>query len=503
MVPDNVKDQNGNDVSIPIRNGALGKKVSIANNTVIHEKPDTRNNSISSKQSSVGDLFTIYGGLPITKERARLSILSIQSEKQKLVEERWYQIFIQVSVPFFIAGIGTIGAGLVLNRVQEYKVFKNINELFVLVPAMLGLKGNLDMCLASRLSTQTNLGNMSKKKNIIDIVIGNILLVQIQAIVASCIVSVFAVSVSAIFKGQFIWIHTLLLATSSTLTATMSCFILDLVLVSLILTSWKFNLNPDNIATPMAASIGDVISLLMLSTWATFLYNIHDDYPWAMGFIMCIYVLVLLPTWILIVRKNDYTKVILTNGWVPVISALFISGSGGLILDLAVDRFYGYTMFQPIINGLGGNLVSVQASRISTMLHKTSFEGVIPSHTKQWVNPYTALIQGVLPAKSARLLLILSIPGYIVFLFLADVINNQGTLYINAVFSLTYVTVGFVQIVTLLYICHLLVHTMWKFRKDPDNSSIPYLTALGDLLGSSLLLLGFFFVESIDSEYGS
>ncbi|XP_057669413.1 solute carrier family 41 member 3-like [Diorhabda carinulata] len=493
MVFDN-NEKNKNDFRVSVQNGK--PEINASNN-------DTRNNSLLSKKNSVREMYTIYGGLPITKENARLSILSIQSEKQKLVEERWYQIFIQVSIPFFIAGLGTIGAGIVLNRVQEHEVFKNIDALFVLVPALLGLKGNLDMCLASRLSTQTNLGNMNERKKIISIVTGNVLLVQIQAIVASCLVSVFAVSVSAIFNKEFNWIHTLLLATSSTLTATMSCFILDIVLVSLIIASRKFKLNPDNIATPMAASIGDVVSLIMLSTWASFLYSISDDFPWVMGLIMGLYLLVFLPTWIFIVRKNDYTKAILTNGWVPVISALFISGSGGLILDLAVNRFYGYTMFQPIINGLGGNLVSVQASRISTMLHKTSFEGVIPSHTKQWVNPYTALIYGVLPAKSARLLLILSIPGYVVFLFLADIINNKGTLYINAIFSLTYVCVGFTQIVTLLYICHLLVHTMWKFRKDPDNSSIPYLTALGDLLGSSLLLLGFFFVESIDSEYGS
>lgn len=68
--------------------------------------------------------------------------------------------------------------------------------------------------------------------------------------------------------------------------------------------------------------------------------------------------------------------------------------SGGIVLDAAVDRFSGYAVFQPIINGIGGNLVSVQASRVSTMLHKTSFEGVIPLHTKQWATPFQALISG-------------------------------------------------------------------------------------------------------------
>jgi solute carrier family 41 len=52
-----------------------------------------------------------------------------------------------------IAGLGMVGAGIVLDTVQHWTVFKEINELFILVPALLGLKGNLEMTLASRLST--------------------------------------------------------------------------------------------------------------------------------------------------------------------------------------------------------------------------------------------------------------------------------------------------------------------------------------------------------------
>lgn len=53
----------------------------------------------------------------------------------------------------------------------------------------------------------------------------------------------------------------------------------------------------------------------------------------------------------------------------------------------------------------------------------------------------------------------------------------------------------------LLFIAHVIIHAMWKYKIDPDSSSIPYLTALGDLLGSSLLLLAFVFLRSIGKEY--
>ena len=60
---------------------------------------------------------------------------------------------------------------------------------------------------------------------------------------------------------------------------------------------------------------------------------------------------------------------VLYSGWKPVLIAMSISSGGGLILDQAVTKFSGIAVFQPLFNGVGGNLVAVQASRISTYLH--------------------------------------------------------------------------------------------------------------------------------------
>ena len=69
-------------------------------------------------------------------------------------KESFCSITLEIMFPFIIAGMGMVGAGLVLDIVQHWEVFEQINELFILVPALLGLKGNLEMTLASRLSTQ-------------------------------------------------------------------------------------------------------------------------------------------------------------------------------------------------------------------------------------------------------------------------------------------------------------------------------------------------------------
>lgn len=43
---------------------------------------------------------------------------------------------------------------------------------------------------------------------------------------------------------------------------------------------------------------------------------------------------------------------------------------------------------------------------------------------------------------------------------------------------------------------------MWRWKIDPDNSAIPYLTALGDLLGSCLLAVCFLFLQAVGHPYG-
>ncbi|KAH8304717.1 hypothetical protein KR044_005896, partial [Drosophila immigrans] len=415
-------------------------------------------------------------------------------------QEKWTTILLQVSIPFFLAGIGTIGAGIVLGRVEKWYVFKNVSELFILVPALLGLKGNLDMCLASRLSTQVNLGNMTSRSNVVRMIVGNIALVQVQATVASFLVAMFAMSVGAAMTGSFYFENAMLLTASAMFTATSSCFVLDFVLVAVILFSQKYRLNPDNLATPLAASIGDVVSISLLSFIASLLYEHIKTHLWITFIVVTCY-LVLLPMWVVIVLKNEYTRPVLKSGWVPVLSALCISGLGGLVLDAAVEVFNGFVVFQPIINGIGGNLVSVQASKISTMLHQSSIIGIIPPHTKVVEWPWRALFKGVPYAKTARILIAMSIPGNVLFIFVADYIN-MNTTTVTWVFMLSYLIASLIQVMLLLYIAHIIVHAMWKWKIDPDNSAIPYLTALGDLLGSSLLALAWLFTMSVGMQYG-
>lgn len=78
---------------------------------------------------------------------------AIVETNQKSPKESSGVMALQILVPFLLAGFGTVSAGMVLDIVQHWEVFKKVTEVFILVPALLGLKGNLEMTLASRLST--------------------------------------------------------------------------------------------------------------------------------------------------------------------------------------------------------------------------------------------------------------------------------------------------------------------------------------------------------------
>lgn len=115
------------------------------------------------------------------------------------------------------------------------------------------------------------------------------------------------------------------------------------------------------------------------------------------------------------------------------------------MLEQAVREFSGFVVFQPIINGIGGNLVSVQASKISTMLHQSSLPGIIPPHGKIFELPWRALITGTPYARTARILILMSIPGQVLFIFVADYIHMSSST-IGAPFVFSYLTVSFIQV---------------------------------------------------------
>ncbi|XP_057671129.1 solute carrier family 41 member 1-like isoform X1 [Diorhabda carinulata] len=430
--------------------------------------------------------------------------MKVFEEHEEQIQETYLSIAIQVFIPFLIAGFGMVFAGLVLDKIQHWPVFEEITELVILIPALLGLKGNLEMTLASRLSTQANLGHMDTAKQKLNIIVGNLTLIQCQAIVVGFLGALVAVVMGGIKSNEVELDHVYLLCASSLVTVSIASFVLGLITAGVIVLSRYCHINPDNVATPIAASLGDITSLTLLSWVATLLYESIGTQDWLAPVIIAAYILAI-PLWVWIAKRNLQTRDVLYNGWTPVMGAMMISSIGGLILDFMVSRFESIAVFQPVINGVGGNLVAVQASRISTALHKQAELGILASDNNLdedaviFISPLTCFCGKGTHSRTTRVLMAMVIPGHLIFIYTIDYIKNGDT-SLSSWFVMVYLCAAIMQVATLLYIAYIMIHWMWRRKIDPDNSAIPYLTSTGDLLGISLLAIAFQFLYLISDH---
>uniref|UniRef100_A0A0M3I8V2 Divalent cation transporter n=1 Tax=Ascaris lumbricoides TaxID=6252 RepID=A0A0M3I8V2_ASCLU len=469
----------------------------------------------------------------LNSSSSRTTIAPIEScvlpRKKTADKETSLSFFLETIFPFLLAGCGMVGAGILFDIAQEWSFFKRIPQAIMLLPALLGLKGNVEMTLASRLSTQApgcgmvgagilfdiaqewsffkripqaimllpallglkgnaNLGEMAARHQQIHIACSNLALIQAQSIIVSLFAAIAAIIAYGIETGKWQPENSVLLCLTSVATASMTSLLLGMIMFGVVIVASRIGLNPDNITAPIAASLGDITALIIMISVGTILLRVQHQFEvecvalgvWSVASILFVW----------IASKDKSTANVLKNGWYPIFTAMLISSSAGRILKTTVSVFPAVAAFQPVINGAGGNLVAIQASRISTELHKFGKFGTLPDNPlSHFTSPLWSFFAKGSEAQVARILVLLVLPGHAVFMTIIFVSIRSAPVSIP--FITAYLTVALVQVIVLLYLCQLMVRAMWRCKVDPDNSAIPILTALGDLLGTALLAAAF------------
>jgi len=149
-----------------------------------------------------------------------------------------------------------LGAGKVFEGMRGYFM---ATGLIVMVPPLLGLRGNINGALASRLGTGLNAGLIKPRLAMSTDVKVNLASALILSVIASATIGVFAFGVNVLTGAPTIGV--LELMAIAVLAGFLSALILAFLTVLVAIMSYARGWDPDNVTSPTMASIGDFVTI--------------------------------------------------------------------------------------------------------------------------------------------------------------------------------------------------------------------------------------------------
>ncbi|HID71719.1 MAG TPA: divalent cation transporter [Thermoplasmata archaeon] len=169
--------------------------------------------------------------------------------------------FLKESIPvLFLCGLGLMAAGSLFGSMVD--TLEERPGLLVLIPAIIGMRGNISTALGSRLSSASHLG-LIRMENILDKesqinMKASLLLSMLMGILAGLVGHFLLTGLGKESSGI------LPLVTISLLAGLISGVILSLITLGIMVLSFKKGYDPDNITGPLLSTVGDVITLLVI-----------------------------------------------------------------------------------------------------------------------------------------------------------------------------------------------------------------------------------------------
>nr|GAT56482.1 Mg transporter [Mycena chlorophos] len=385
-------------------------------------------------------------------------------------------IVVESAPTLLFSTMGLLFTGELLDHVSRWKALQQVDQLIIVIPVILNLKGNLEMNLSARLGTAANVGELDEKKARRAIILGNLTLLQVQATAVSFVASAVSLLLGLVLPRSPTEVAAravrplpppapadtprrsgfptfLYVASSAMAAACASSLMLGSFMCALVVVCLRFGLDPDNIAPPIASCLGDLVTLVLLSLIASVLFpTLHTPIPSVILILLILFAV----SCGLYTRRNRLVAPLLTQGWSPLLAAMIISSGTGIVLDLFVSRYSGFALLAIVISGLPGGVGSIFASRLSTSLHAAKL-GADGDHAPKPKSPSDWVVM--------LTLLAVTIPVEILFLTLLTVFGWLDLPFVFAAFSVLFFCIA---VAASLLLARWLVQFLWARNLDPD-----------------------------------
>ncbi|KAF7261810.1 hypothetical protein EG68_00726 [Paragonimus skrjabini miyazakii] len=276
-----------------------------------------------------------------------------------------------------IAGMGMVFAGTYVDWVKSNYAEQFDPRLLAMIPPLIGLKGNLEVTLSSRLAT---MANIRTEINIqaLSLFLSTMVYILIQGVSAAVVISLICVTLySCLGITEFTDHGFLHLTTVSILTCIIAICALSCLVFGLIICCVYLGIDPDNVAPPMAAALGDLATVTVL-LFANQYYLHSPNFLIAVTFASMTIIFSAGPYYL----KRDSVSSLcsdfhgMTITWLtfrssvtPLLGAVFMSSLSGQVLAHFAHQLPNLARLQIAINGVGGCFGSIVVSRMITRIH--------------------------------------------------------------------------------------------------------------------------------------
>ncbi len=364
-------------------------------------------------------------------------------------------------------------AGAVLGAITD--TFERFPGLLVLVPAAIGLRGNVFSALGNRLSTAIHLGNFRLSVRRQTLMGQNVAASMVLTLALSLLLAVVAKTV-AVALGVMNTISVLDLAVISIVGGLLASLVVLVASILLAAGSVRYGWDLDNLIAPLVSTLGDVLTLPAL--WiATLLLDI-DLVAHVLGLAVVVAVIVV---FVLAWRsKQEVLRRVVRESLPILFAAACLSTMAGIAIEKRLGTFSTYPalliLFPAFISSAGA-LGGILSSRLSTKLH------------------LGLMAPASFPSRDARadgyLILLLGVPIYL--------FNAVGAHYVGRL--LGQASPGLVQMIVVsllggafavLFVTAVAYYgtiAAVRFGADPDTYGIPLVTSSVDFVGAIALIV--------------
>jgi mgtE-like transporter len=362
-------------------------------------------------------------------------------------------------------------AGAVLASITG--TFERLPGLLVLVPAAIGLRGNVFSALGSRLSTAIHTGTLRFSTRL-DTVLGQNLAASmlltvgmsfVLAVVAKCTSLAFGLDSESIITLGMISILGGLLASAVVLVAT----------VGLAAGSVRFGWDLDNLVAPVVSTLGDVLTLPAL--W---LASQLVDAPGASAISDLLAVGAVASLVIGVVTRRPLLRQLVRESGPILTAAIVLSTLAGITLEKRLDTFSTYPallLLVPAFVSSAGALGGILSSRLATKLHLgTLTPAAIPDRQA---------------LRDVAMVVSLAVPIYLFNAVGAHVVGRalgEASPGIGHMLAATYLG-GTAAVVFVIGVAYYGTIASVRLGVDPDTYGIPIVTSSVDFVGAVALIV--------------